>query len=104
MTKLFPPVRRARAPLGSAVRPKSRIDRYLASFSDAPASDFRAARRAIWEDLASLVPRCVGPPRAIPDRVARAYIGTSGWVYAGWREHLYADTPTKKWLQVASRA
>ena len=36
--------------------------------------------------------------------VARAYIGTSGWVYAGWREHLYADTPTKKWLQVASRA
>jgi uncharacterized protein YecE (DUF72 family) len=36
--------------------------------------------------------------------VARAYIGTSGWVYAGWREHLYADTPVKKWLQVASRA
>jgi uncharacterized protein YecE (DUF72 family) len=36
--------------------------------------------------------------------VARAYIGTSGWVYAGWREHLYASTPTKKWLQVASRA
>jgi uncharacterized protein YecE (DUF72 family) len=36
--------------------------------------------------------------------VARAYIGTSGWVYAGWREHLYADTPTKKWLSVASRA
>jgi uncharacterized protein YecE (DUF72 family) len=36
--------------------------------------------------------------------VARAYIGTSGWVYRGWREHLYADTPMKKWLQVASRA
>jgi uncharacterized protein YecE (DUF72 family) len=36
--------------------------------------------------------------------VARAYIGTSGWVYGGWREHLYADTPTKKWLYVASRA
>ncbi|HEY5950984.1 MAG TPA: DUF72 domain-containing protein [Kofleriaceae bacterium] len=36
--------------------------------------------------------------------MARAYIGTSGWVYAGWREHLYADTPVKKWLQVASRA
>jgi uncharacterized protein YecE (DUF72 family) len=36
--------------------------------------------------------------------VARAYIGTSGWVYAGWREHLYARTPVKKWLQVASRA
>lgn len=34
--------------------------------------------------------------------VAHAYIGTSGWVYAGWREHLYADTPVKKWLQVAS--
>jgi uncharacterized protein YecE (DUF72 family) len=25
-------------------------------------------------------------------------------VYAGWREHLYAATPIKKWLQVASRA
>jgi uncharacterized protein YecE (DUF72 family) len=36
--------------------------------------------------------------------VARAYIGTSGWVYKGWREHLYADTPIKKWLHVASRA
>lgn len=36
--------------------------------------------------------------------MATAYIGTSGWVYAGWREHLYADTPTKKWLQVASQA
>ncbi|HLL21075.1 MAG TPA: DUF72 domain-containing protein [Kofleriaceae bacterium] len=35
--------------------------------------------------------------------MARAYIGTSGWVYAGWREHLYADTPTKRWLEVASR-
>jgi uncharacterized protein YecE (DUF72 family) len=36
--------------------------------------------------------------------VATAYIGTSGWVYAGWREHLYADTPTKRWLEVASQA
>jgi uncharacterized protein YecE (DUF72 family) len=36
--------------------------------------------------------------------MARAYIGTSGWVYAGWREHLYADTPLKRWLQVASCA
>ena len=36
--------------------------------------------------------------------MARAYIGTSGWVYAGWREHIYADTPTKRWLHVASRA
>lgn len=34
--------------------------------------------------------------------MAHAYIGTSGWVYAGWREHLYADTPVKRWLQVAS--
>ncbi len=36
--------------------------------------------------------------------MARAYIGTSGWVYKGWREHLYADTPLKKWLHVASRS
>lgn len=36
--------------------------------------------------------------------MARAYIGTSGWVYAGWRQHLYADTPLKRWLEVASRA
>jgi uncharacterized protein YecE (DUF72 family) len=35
--------------------------------------------------------------------MARAYVGTSGWVYAGWREHLYADTPVKRWLEVASR-
>lgn len=35
--------------------------------------------------------------------MARAYVGTSGWVYAGWRAHLYADTPTKRWLEVASR-
>jgi uncharacterized protein YecE (DUF72 family) len=34
--------------------------------------------------------------------VTRAYIGTSGWVYAGWREHLYADAPMKRWLEVAS--
>jgi uncharacterized protein YecE (DUF72 family) len=34
--------------------------------------------------------------------MARAYIGTSGWVYPGWREHLYADTPVKRWLEVAS--
>lgn len=36
--------------------------------------------------------------------MASAYIGTSGWVYGGWREHLYADTPLKRWLHVASRA
>src|SRR5262245_34852299 len=36
--------------------------------------------------------------------MARAFIGTSGWMYSGWREHLYGRTPTKKWLYVASRA
>lgn len=36
--------------------------------------------------------------------MAHAWIGTSGWVYAGWREHLYADTPIKRWLNVASGA
>ncbi len=35
--------------------------------------------------------------------MARAYVGTSGWVYPGWREHLYADTPVRRWLEVASR-
>jgi uncharacterized protein YecE (DUF72 family) len=50
------------------------------------------------------MPRSVGLLDARRLAVARAYIGTSGWVYAGWREHLYADTPVKKWLQVASRA
>ena len=35
--------------------------------------------------------------------MARAWIGTSGWVYPGWREHLYADTPVRRWLEVASR-
>ena len=35
--------------------------------------------------------------------MARAYIGTSGWMYPGWRAHLYADTPTKRWLEVAAR-
>jgi uncharacterized protein YecE (DUF72 family) len=35
--------------------------------------------------------------------MARAYVGTSGWVYKGWRAHLYADTPVKRWLEVASR-
>jgi uncharacterized protein YecE (DUF72 family) len=50
------------------------------------------------------VPRIFGLRDALHLTVATAYIGTSGWVYAGWREHLYADTPTKKWLQVASHA
>jgi uncharacterized protein YecE (DUF72 family) len=35
--------------------------------------------------------------------MAHAYIGTSGWQYPGWREHLYADTPVKRWLEVASQ-
>src|SRR4051812_24626475 len=96
MTKLFPAERDLDAPLGSAVCLKSRIDRYFASFS--------FARRAIWVDLASWVPRGLGLRDAPCPRVARAYIGTSGWVYAGWREHLYGGTPTKRWLQVASRA
>lgn len=47
--------------------------------------------------------RVGGAHRAIDLIVARAFIGTSGWVYAGWREHLYADTPVKRWLEVASR-
>jgi uncharacterized protein YecE (DUF72 family) len=46
---------------------------------------------------------CLGALRADPSDMARAYVGTSGWVYAGWREHLYADTPVKRWLEVASR-
>jgi uncharacterized protein YecE (DUF72 family) len=32
----------------------------------------------------------------------RIYSGTSGWVYKGWRAHLYADAPVKQWLRVAS--
>lgn len=35
--------------------------------------------------------------------MARAWIGTSGWVYKGWREHLYERTPLRRWLEVASR-
>jgi uncharacterized protein YecE (DUF72 family) len=35
--------------------------------------------------------------------MARAWIGTSGWVYKGWREHLYADAPLRRWLEIASR-
>jgi uncharacterized protein YecE (DUF72 family) len=35
--------------------------------------------------------------------MAHAYIGTSGWVYPGWRKHLYGDTPVKRWLDVASQ-
>jgi uncharacterized protein YecE (DUF72 family) len=35
--------------------------------------------------------------------VGRIHVGTSGWVYAGWREHLYADAPMKQWLAIAAR-
>lgn len=35
--------------------------------------------------------------------MARASIGTSGWVYRGWREHLYANAPVRRWLEIASR-
>lgn len=33
----------------------------------------------------------------------RVFVGTCGWAYPGWREHLYGDTPVKRWLEVASR-
>lgn len=36
-------------------------------------------------------------------RVARIYWGTSGWVYKGWRAHLYDGVPMKRWLEHASR-
>jgi uncharacterized protein YecE (DUF72 family) len=35
--------------------------------------------------------------------MARAWIGTSGWVYASWREHLYGGAPVRRWLEIASR-
>jgi uncharacterized protein YecE (DUF72 family) len=35
--------------------------------------------------------------------MSRAWIGTSGWVYPGWRQHLYRDAPVKRWLEIASR-
>ena len=47
--------------------------------------------------------RRAGALRASPRGVTDVFIGTSGWVYAGWREHLYADTPVRRWLEVASR-
>lgn len=34
--------------------------------------------------------------------MARAYIGTSGWNYPGWRDHLYADAPVRAWLEIAA--
>jgi len=35
--------------------------------------------------------------------MAKAWVGTSGWVYASWREHLYAGAPVRRWLEIASR-
>jgi uncharacterized protein YecE (DUF72 family) len=35
--------------------------------------------------------------------MARAFVGTSGWVYPGWRAHLYAEAPVRRWLEIASR-
>lgn len=48
------------------------------------------------------MPALVGAVRASTRIVARAWIGTSGWVYKGWREHLYAKAPVRKWLEIAS--
>jgi uncharacterized protein YecE (DUF72 family) len=33
---------------------------------------------------------------------ARAYIGTSGWTYPSWREHLYQGIPRRRWLAHAA--
>ncbi len=33
-----------------------------------------------------------------------AWIGTSGWMYRSWREHLYGDAPMRKWLSIAAGA
>lgn len=46
---------------------------------------------------------CLGARDASHRDVAQAYVGTSGWVYKGWRAHLYAETPVRRWLDVASR-
>ena len=35
--------------------------------------------------------------------MARTLVGTSGWVYKSWREHLYQGVPVKRWLEHASR-
>jgi uncharacterized protein YecE (DUF72 family) len=49
-------------------------------------------------------PRTLGGinPASLLD-MARIMSGTSGWVYRGWREHLYQDIPMRRWLEVASR-
>jgi uncharacterized protein YecE (DUF72 family) len=35
--------------------------------------------------------------------MATAWIGTSGWVYPNWREHLYGGASVRRWLEIASR-
>jgi uncharacterized protein YecE (DUF72 family) len=35
--------------------------------------------------------------------MAQISVGTSGWVYPGWREHLYGGAPVRRWLEIASR-
>lgn len=34
--------------------------------------------------------------------MARAFIGTSGWRYPGWRKHIYRDVPMRLWLRKAA--
>src|SRR5262245_53680847 len=87
----------ARPPLGSAVFEKSRIERYFASLVVA---ELRTT------DLLRCIDNATGArARSVHCLVVvrRVFVGTSGWVYAGWRDHLYADTPMRRWLEVASR-
>lgn len=35
---------------------------------------------------------------AADEGAARAYIGTSGWTYPGWRHGFYAGVPQRRWL------
>jgi uncharacterized protein YecE (DUF72 family) len=41
--------------------------------------------------------------RALQDGSCVIYIGTSGWSYRSWRDHLYRDLPQRKWLAQAAR-
>jgi uncharacterized protein YecE (DUF72 family) len=52
----------------------------------------------VWHDLDGRK-----PARSCDMRPARIHVGTSGWVYRGWRAHLYADAPARRWLEIASR-
>ncbi len=46
------------------------------------------------------------PPEGFTRRDSHGpiYVGTSGWVYKGWRAHLYGKLPVRRWLEAASRA